>query len=74
MERRCMSRMLQLSSTIQRTRRSATAMATAKRQQLLLKSCTMDDLVTWYVGWKKMVSGVDLDVPSPLEVESEADL
>lgn len=34
----------------------------------------MDDLVTWYVGWKKMVSGVDLDVPSPLEVESEADL
>lgn len=49
-------------------------MATAKRQQLLLKSCTMDDLVTWYVGWKKMVSGVDLDVPSPLEVESEADL
>ena len=25
-------------------------------------------------GMEKMVSGVDLDVPSPLEVESEADL
>lgn len=40
----------------------------------VLDSCTKEDFMAWYARWKGTVTGVDVDVPSPFDVESDTDL
>lgn len=40
----------------------------------VFESCYKEDFLTWYAEWQLKVTGVDVDVPSPYEVESKEDL
>ncbi|KAF9700934.1 hypothetical protein EKO04_001029 [Ascochyta lentis] len=39
----------------------------------VLDSCTKEDFMVWYDGWKLQASCMDVDVPSPYDVEPDAD-
>jgi hypothetical protein len=39
----------------------------------VLENCSRGYFLTWYAQWKSIVTGVDVDVPSPYEVEFRKD-
>jgi len=40
----------------------------------VLESCSKEDFLAWYAQWRTTVTGMDVNVPSPYEVESREDL
>jgi hypothetical protein len=40
----------------------------------VFESCCKEDFLTWYAELKLKVTGVNVDVPSPYEVESKESL